>query len=320
MKVNIIENSLCDAEFSENARPEHLVAYIESLHEFGASYIEMVTDAFLLLPPASDLSKIILRMTSPRDLLYINSFDFAYVVLPANLSEYASEIKHPIISEIALHGSDMLQITAMFEKTFDFSNVSMIRFVDDFNLSAAEMTELIRKYRSRYCRPIDICPTNKLTNAVSEAISAVISKSDSITMRFGSYDKFAELQDYTISLANLYGIAPSPQMILALCKCDSLYRVLYGRNADSALATLRSSQIAPHYIRNIDRSLPEIPSERTIRTSYIRQPELRKDKGDALYNKLRSMLVDDITARELEEEIDKYCTKLCNIDSNKKNS
>ena len=90
MKVNIIENSLCDAEFSENARPEHLVAYIESLHEFGASYIEMVTDAFLLLPPASDLSKIILRMTSPRDLLYINSFDFAYVVLPANLSEYAS--------------------------------------------------------------------------------------------------------------------------------------------------------------------------------------------------------------------------------------
>ena len=137
MKVNIIENSLCDAEFSENARPEHLVAYIESLHEFGASYIEMVTDAFLLLPPASDLSKIILRMTSPRDLLYINSFDFAYVVLPANLSEYSSEIKHPIISEIALHGSDMLQITAMFEKTFDFSNVSMIRFVDDYNLSAA---------------------------------------------------------------------------------------------------------------------------------------------------------------------------------------
>lgn len=320
VKINIIENSLCDAEFSENARPEHLVAYIDSLLEFGASYIEMVTDAFLLLPPTSDLSKIILRMTSPRDLLYINSFDFPYVVLPANLTEYASEIKHPIISEISLHGSNMLQIMSMFEKTFDYSNVAMIRFVDDFKMTSAEMADVIRIYRSKCCRPIDICPTNRYTNAVDKAIAAVLARSDSITMRFGSYDKYAELQDYTISLATLYGVAPSHQTILALCKCDTLYRILYERNAHSALADLRENQIAPHYIRNTDLSLPLIPSERTIRSSYIRQPEFGTDKEDALYRKLRSMLVDDVTARELQDEIDKFCTRLFNPDINKKNS
>lgn len=87
MKVSIIDNSLCDSSFVSDVKPEAIKAYTDALHEFGVSYIEMTTDSFIMIPPASDMSKIILRMTSVRDLLYINSFDFAYVVVPAHLTD-----------------------------------------------------------------------------------------------------------------------------------------------------------------------------------------------------------------------------------------
>ena len=64
MKVSIIDNSLCDSSFVKEVRPEEIQAYMNSLHEFGVSYIEMTTDTFIMLPPASDMSKVILRMTS----------------------------------------------------------------------------------------------------------------------------------------------------------------------------------------------------------------------------------------------------------------
>lgn len=319
MKVSIIDNSLCDSSFTENVKPEVIKAYIDALHEFGVSYVEMTTDSFIMLPPASDMSKIILHMTSVRDLLYINSFNFAYVVVPAHLTDLVPKIERPVISEICLHGSDHMRVMEMFEKNFELDNVSMIRFADDFRETPQEMSQFIREYRNKYFRPIDICPTNKYTNAVSEAISAVIAKSDSLTMRFGSYDKYAELQDYTISLATLFGVAPSPQMILALYKCGCLYSMIYGRRADSTLEDLRCSQIIPHYVTNVDRMKPTVPNERTTHTSFVRAPETKdNDNGDLLYKKLRSMMLDADTARELEEEISGFCTELYDKYGNKK--
>lgn len=319
MKVSIIDNSLCDSSFVKEVRPEEIQAYMNSLHEFGVSYIEMTTDTFIMLPPASDMSKVILRMTSVRDLLYINSFNFAYVVVPAQFTDLVTKIERPVISEICLHGGDVMRAMEIFEKNFELDNVSMVRFVDDFRETPQEMAMLIREYRDKYFRPIDICPTNKYTNAVNEAVAAVIAKTDCLTMRFGGYDKYAELQDYTISLATLFGVAPSPQMVMALYKCGCLYGMIYGRRAESSLDSLRAGQISPHYVQNVDRYKPVMPNERTTLSSYVRPPDREESKGGKLlYKKLRSMMVDAKTAEELEEEIDEFCTQLYNKRDNKK--
>lgn len=320
MKVSIIDNSLCDSSFAHDVKPEAIRAYMDALHEFGVSYVEMTTDTFIMLPPASDMSKVILHMTSVRDLLYINSFDFAYIVVPAHLTDFIPKIERPVISEICLHGSDPMRVMEMFEKNFELDKVSMIRFTDDFNETPQEMAMLIKEYRDKYFRPIDICPTNKYTNAVNEAIAAVISKSDSITMRFGNYEKYAEFQDYTISLATLFGVAPSPQMVMALYKCGCLYAMIYGRRANSALDDIRINQISPHYVVNIDKRKPLVPNERTTHTTFVRPPEQKEsENGKLLYKKLRSMMLDAVTAEELEEEIDEFCTQLYNK-YNRKNS
>ena len=105
MKVSIIDNSLCDSSFVSDVKPEAIKAYTDALHEFGVSYIEMTTDSFIMIPPASDMSKIILRMTSVRDLLYINSFDFAYVVVPAHLTDLIPKIERPDRKSTRLNSS-----------------------------------------------------------------------------------------------------------------------------------------------------------------------------------------------------------------------
>ncbi|MGN0698321.1 MAG: hypothetical protein ACI4JV_06200, partial [Ruminiclostridium sp.] len=244
----------------------------------------------------------------------------AYIVVPAHLTDLIPKIERPVISEICLHGSDPMRAMEMFEKNFELDKVSMIRFTDDFNETPQEMAMLIKEYRDKYFRPIDICPTNKYTNAVNEAIAAVISKSDSITMRFGNYEKYAELQDYTISLATLFGVAPSPQMVMALYKCGCLYAMIYGRRANSALDDIRINQISPHYVVNIDKRKPLVPNERTTHTTFVRPPEQKEsENGKLLYKKLRSMMLDAVTAEELEKEIDEFCTQLYNK-YNRKNS
>lgn len=156
-------------------------------------------------------------------------------------------------------------------------------------------------------------PDKQIHEAVSEAIAAVIAKSDSLTMRFGDYEQYAELQDYTVSLATLFGVAPSPQMIMALYKCGCLYAMIYGRQAKSSLDDLRSNQISPHYVTNVDKPKPFLPSERTKTSSYVTPPETKeKEGGELLYSKLRSMMLDADSAEELEQEIEQFCTQLYN--------
>ena len=310
MKMTIIDNSLCDSDFRENINPAELVAYIEALHEFGAGYIELVTDTFVLLPPGQDLSKIILRVTSESDLLYLNSFDFGYALLPANMTELAPKISRPVISEISLHGSNPFSVINMFISNFDLSNVAMIRLLDDFNSSPWAMTEFVKNYRAKYAFPLDICPTNGRLNAASAAVAAVIARADCVTMRFGSYDRFAELQDYTMAISSMFSAIPSPDMIVALCKCAVLYKLIYGRDSVSATKDMRAFQIVPHRIPHVDGPVVPGRNEPSYLRPILSADNLRSGYIDPIYKKLVSMQVDSKNAKELESVINQYCTKL----------
>ena len=61
------------------------------------------------------------------------------------------------------------------------------------------------------------------------------------------------------------------------------------------------------------------PNERTTHTSFVRPPDNSAQNSDLLYKKLRSMMVDAVTAQELEEVIDEFCTQLYNKSEDKKN-
>ena len=211
IKTVIIDNSLSRRSLDEETKAVEIIAYMQSLYEMGVKYTEITTDVFLHLPPGHDFSRVILRISNEDDLYYVNSFNFAYVVLPANLTHLANRIKKPVISEIYLRGSNPFTVIKMFKRSFDLSNVSMIRYVDNFNDDKEKMKKLVKALQEKYIWPVDICPLNKTASGVSAAISAVFAHADCVTMRYGSRQKYAELQDYLLNLSNLYGITPSQE-------------------------------------------------------------------------------------------------------------
>ncbi len=314
--VSIIDNSLCESKLSDKVMPADITEYIKSLHEFGAAYVEMVTDVFIELPPGFDVSKVILRISDKEDLLYVNSFDFAYVTVPAHLMHLADKINRPIIAEIHLHGSSPKNVIDMFIKTFDFKKIAMIRLVDCFDSSPAVMGKLVHELRRRYVWPIDFCPLNNRLNAVASAITAVATKAESITLRFGSFEQYGELQDYTISLSSLFGVLPSPQMIMALYKCSVLYMSIFGRPWKSASHIIRPTQKTAMYVINIDKDLPNSKKEKEMimRLHNLEASVENKNSIDTLHKKLVELFDDDPqAAQEMLEAVRNYNPPLYNI-------
>lgn len=309
MKTMIIDNSLSKRNLDENAKAVEIIAYLQSLFEMGVRYAEMTTDVFLRLPPGHDFSKIILRITNEDDLYYVNSFNFAYVTLPANLTHFAFRIKHPIISEIYLRGSNPFTVIKMFKKSFDLSNMDMIRFVDNFSDDGEEMKTFIKKFQQKYVWPVDICPLNKNSNALAAVFSAMFAHADSVTMRYGSSAKFAELQDYMLNFSNIYGVIPSQEAVMALCRCHALHVLVFGKPSDSETDALRLYQIVPHRSVPVDGILSYGYEERTLKSIRNgRQPD--SFYMSPLIEKLRNMQLDKKSAKELSDMIDSYCAKL----------
>ena len=310
IKTIIIDNSLSRRTLCEEAKAVEIIAYMQSLYEMGVKYTEITTDVFLRLPPGQDFSKTILRITNEDDLYYVNSFNFAYVILPANLTHFAERIRKPIISEIYLRGSNPFTVTKMFKKSFNLSNVSMIRYVDNFDDDKELMEKLVKGLQEKFIWPIDICPLNHNAGGVSAAISAVFAGSDSVTMRYGDKTKFAELQDYMLNLANMYGITPSKEAVVALCRCHALHYLVFGTPTDSDTDALREYQIVPHRSTPVDGFMSYGYEGRMLKS--IRNGR-QKDEDiylSPLVEKLRSMQLDKKSAKEISDIIDSYCAKL----------
>lgn len=306
----IIDNSLSRRTLDENVKAVEIIAYLQSLFEMGVRYAEMTTDTFLKLPPGHDFSKVILRVTGEDDLYYVNSFNFAYVALPANLTELAPRISRPIISELYLRGTNAFVVTEMFIKNFDLSNVAMVRYVDNFSDDEQTMKKLVKELQKKYIWPVDICPLNKNANALAAVFSAMFAHADSVTMRYGSRTKFAELQDYMLNFSNLYGVIPAQEAVMALCRCNALHILVFGTPSDSETDALRKYQIVPHRSVPVDgilsygyeeRALKGIRSNRAYADDFYMSP---------LIEKLRSMQLDKKSAKELSDIIDSYCAKL----------
>ncbi len=309
MKTIMIDNSLTNCLLDKDVKTAELLAYIESLYELGCGYIEMVTDTFLLLPPDTDKSKIIMRITSEDDLYYVNSFDFPYVLVPAHLAQLAPKITRPVIVELHLRGSTPFDALDLFLKATDMTNVSMIRLVDNFSDNREQMSQMIDSLRKEYVWSFDICPLNKNAMAVSSAIAAYFAGAECVTMCFGSRRKYAEIQDFTLCFSQVFGFIPTPDRIMALCRCNALYHLIFGKNPDSDLDAMRHFQAVPHKAIKADDFIPrnQEVTLHTVATAKNRQDE---EFRSTLYKKLVSMRVDGTSAEELTEYIDSYCSRL----------
>lgn len=311
MKTAIIDNSLCNAQFVNDVKPDDIDIYIKSLFKSGVSFVEMVTDSFLKLPPDCDHSKVILRITDDTDLLYVNAFDFAYVVLPVEMLDKVDEITVPIICEVCLHGTDTMSVLKMFFDNFDFSHISVLRLVDDFPGDMHSMNELLESLRKTYIQAIDICPTNNNVSAVSACLAAMLGQSDCITMCYGNTDTFAELVDYTKCICTTFCMIPTPEVMLSLFSCDVMYRRIYGKRPQSFNMSLADKSRSPLPIRGFNAD-DFFHQDRNNPPCYIPQGSLRTtpEHISLMYKQLRSMQITHEEAKELEEVFNSFIPPL----------
>ena len=174
-----------------------------------------------------------------------------------------------------------------------------------------KMKKLLTKLHKEYTWSFDICPLNRNATAVSAAVSAYLAEAECVTMRFGSRRTFAEIQDFTLTFANLYGVLPTPEAVMALCRCNALYHLIFGTSPDSDLDAMRRFQIIPHRCAKADD--PTLfRDDMALHNMACAANSRHREYTDILYDKLRSMRVDGETAEELVALINSYCAKLFN--------
>ena len=135
-------------------------------------------------------------------------------------------------------------------------------------------------------------------------------------MRYGSSAKFAELQDYMLNFSNIYGIMPSQEAVMALCRCHALHVLVFGKPSDSETDALRLYQIVPHRSVPVDGILSFGYEERTLKSIRNgRQPD--SSYMSPLIEKLRSMQLDKkslgrllaLSDRQLQMFVEKLATE-----------
>ncbi len=306
MSITMIDNSLCDSNFAEGVTSAGIISYISALRDYGISYNEITPETLSLLPESHDCGGIILRIRDKSELAAANSRRFGYVCIPEELWQHARRIDSPVMLECEPHGSDFLLYTIELNSRINCRNISLLRIKDDFDIDGLRFAGRLALYKRESMIPMDICPTDGKLTAVSTLISAAAAGADSVTMRFGSFGEYAELEDSAAAMAAMFMVPMPEETTKALLACEMLYYMLYGREAAGILRRAVKDDLMVPY--NFNAELP-------AHLDYRRLAELtvaarHRDEGSLVYKQLKSLNVETKDAKDLEKVLDELCMKL----------
>jgi hypothetical protein len=277
--------------------------YAESLIEAGASYVEIdyKTLEKILKPAVSQ--QYIFRINIAEELIVANALEFAYAVVPLRLHAILPMLEVPAILEIEIGDSDVFAVLQLISQNVDFSLVSMIRLVGDFEPETIET--IITKYRRRTVIPLDICPTNGSLSALDSAICAYKSVADAVTVAFGEYERFASLEELLLMLSAVHKVMVSPHYLSGICKA-SIFLSLFAEDDDKKVSNLgvmiRRYMHRPISIQNID--MPIDSDEFAVKPPNMIRLRNRNTNNGAAARVLRSMGLERETREKIMEILD----------------
>ncbi len=242
--MKIVDNSLCNIDFSKKVSDEQMINYINSLFKVGVDFVELDGDALQYLPDSYDNEEwqFILRIERPDDFALLTKRKFFYVVLQSELYTLAKKL--PMLNiMIEINGDNYKsvdEILALCVKIQEQGCASAIRVVKEFGNDTKELTDFIKRYRkSKMYIPLDICPLNKNLSGLNNAYAVKKSNADMLTLCFGSPYLFTSLESYALyirqSTDDSFNGIPSHFLIL------SLYEILTNYNliSNGSIAALR---------------------------------------------------------------------------------
>ena len=317
MRTVLIDRSLVGMDFdkpnyltSKSALTKALHAYAESLREAGAGYVEMDEASFLRLPEPTGAENYIYRIGIPDDVITVNNFNFAYALVPLKEHHAIPFINKPVILEVEVGQSDVFCVLQLISENVDFSGVSMIRVIGDFE--ADMIPQIVGKYKRTTVIPLDICPTNNTLSALDSVIAAFRSNSDAVTVRFGDYERFASLEELLIMLSAVHKTRINPHYLAGICKA-SIFLSMLGEDKISNLAVMiKRYMYRPIDIENVD----EVRKPQNIKDRFWKPPGMsriqlktREVPNSPAARVLRTMGIDSEMSEQILEIL-----KSCNMD------
>lgn len=201
--MNIIDNSLCNIDFSENATDKQVREYIAALFECGADYIEVDGGVIQYIENVRTNDKFIFRMDNVEDLEILTRKSFAYVIFPVNMVLIAKKFTQlNSIIEIDANKYTLDDIVGFCRIMQRSSGISAIRITKSFKNGMNEIKSLLSELEHRDFKvPLDICPLNDDLNGVSSALYAYNNcPFGMVTLSFGSHYLYTPLESFILYL------------------------------------------------------------------------------------------------------------------------
>ncbi len=321
--MKIVDNSLCNIDFSKKVSNEQMINYINSLFKIGVDFVELDGNAMQYLPESYDDEgwQFILRIERPDDFALLTKRQFYYVVLQSEI--YTLAKKFPMLNiMIEINGDNynsVDEILALCVKIQEQGCASAIRIVKEFGNDTKELTDFIKQYRRlKMYIPLDICPLNKDLSGLNNAYAAKKSNVDMLTLCFGSPYLFTSLESYALYMhqntgRDSFNGIPSHFLIL------SLYEILTNYNliSNGSIAALRHID---DYVRDYQKNLICVDAEFDSLREQRRQVGKKDDENFYSFSEkiyFEDNDLDEEACAEISRAIDECTVSVFNPFKNK---
>lgn len=289
--MKIIDNSLCNIDFSKNANSKNVRDYIVSLFDSSVDYIEIDSSSLRFLSNVRTRDNFIFRIESIADFLVLKDKDFAYIVLPLNMLPIAQKLKRSnVMIEIQAGDYPLAELYNDIDMIQRSGCISVVRIVKDFGDDEAELHNFIKDFHDRYTLTLDICPLNTTLCGLNAAFNAFEAKSNMLTLSFGSAYVYTPLEAFIAYMIRSYDHVLSYTLIPHLY----LTAVIYNLIADSFNYGLKN-------LNDIIKDCDKMTENIDIESIYEKRPDIRKRQDDR--SKYTSAQNSFFKSADLEKEL-----------------
>ena len=289
--MKIIDNSLCNMDFSKNANSKNVRDYIVSLFDSSVDYVEIDSSSLRFLSNVRMKDNFIFRIESIADFLTLKDKEFAYIVLPLNMLPIAQKLQRTnIIIEIQAGDYPLEKLYEDIDLIQRSGCASAVRRVKDFSDDEFELFYFIKDFYEKYTLMIDICPLNTTLCGLGAAFNAYEAQSNMLTLSFGSAYVYTPLEAFIAYMIRSHDNLISYTLIPHLY----LTAVIYNLIADSFNYALKNLN---DIIKDCDKSTENID----IDTVYEKRPSIRKRRDTQ--NKYTAVQNIFFKAADLDKEI-----------------
>ncbi len=253
MKTVLTDNSLCAYTLLDEASPEYIYKYIQSLAAAGVRYVELDFRTLMKLRELPRGIGYILRLVDPMFLRLAELFDFDYILV--TFADVRSKIKTsvPIMLELPVIDRYSRRVLQYSEQAMD-GKVTAVRIRGSHPLMTNEEARAyVSGLKNEFPVPLDFCPMNDNRTALDSAMKFTAAGADSVTLTMGLTERYCSLEEYFFTLMSVYDTLPSELKISPLCSATVYHRYLFrNRNGDGIMHYMDILDHDIHFLQNAD--------------------------------------------------------------------